>query len=372
MNPHRFDSFAKQFSTRLSRRDALRAGAALGAVTLFRGSTAFAQRADVTVKDRFISIRTYPYTGNIADAATGLKGLVPLMEQQPGFISIDFVDGNDEIHVVATFLDKSSAIAAAKAEDTWISENAAEILAGKPSINSGPTFLRSELHTGCGCTTGTADPCGSDRLVCCGTTNLDGGPGVCLTEATTCPAVDGPTPTATSIPAQPTEVPVEVPTDVPTCTGDGCSCIGGVEGGCDDGLVCCADTPGGYGTCLTDAECNPTCTGDGCACIGGAEGGCDSGLVCCADTPGGSGSCVAESVCYPTCTAEGCACDAGTSGACDDGLCCVGSAAPGGQGTCSTDCGTGSCTSEGCACDASDLGSCDDGLACCGTCEMSC
>ena len=115
MDPQRFDSLAKRLGTSLSRRGALRAGAgaALGAVALSKLAPTLAQDADTTVKDRFISIRTYPYTGPIEAAAEGLKALVVLMEQQPGFISIEFVGGDNEIHVIATFLDKSTAVAAA-------------------------------------------------------------------------------------------------------------------------------------------------------------------------------------------------------------------------------------------------------------------
>lgn len=368
MDPQRFDSLTRRLGTRLSRRGAIRvgAGAALGAVALSKMAPALAQDTDTTVKDRFISIRTYPYTGPISAAQSGLKDLVALMEQQAGFISIDFVDGDDSIYIIATFLDKTTAVAAAKEEDAWIEEHAQAILSGKPEIHSGDVFLRSELQAGCGCTTGVQDACNSSRLTCCATTADPGGPGVCLTTATTCPAVEGATPTATAA-AEPTEAPTEAPTDVPACTGEGCACIGGTEGACDDGLVCCgADTPGGAGTCMTDAECNPTCTSEGCGCIGGAEGGCDDGLVCCASTPGGYGSCLTEAVCYPSCTAEGCSCIAGTDGACDDGLCCVGNAAPGGNGTCSSDCGDGGCTGEGCDCTAGTEGACDDGLECCG------
>lgn len=371
MDPQRFDSLAKRLGTRLTRRGALRAGAgaALGVVALGKLAPALAQDPETTVKDRFISVRTYPYTGEISAARDGLKELVPLMEEQPGFISIDFVAGSESIYIVASFLDMTTAVAASKVEDAWIAENAEEILPGKPDIHSGDVFLRSELHTGCGCPTGVEDACNSDRLVCCGTTDLDGGPGICLTAATICPAIESTAPAATAVPPPPTEA--------PACTGAGCWCLGGVEGACDTGLVCCASVPGGEGSCMTEAECYPPCTGEGCACIAGTEGACDEGLQCCADTPGGQGTCAYDCG-GSACTWEGCACTSGTEGACDAGLqCCADT--PGGTGICAVECG-GPCTGEGCACIGGTEGACDTGLECCstgdpgssGTCQVAC
>ena len=359
MDPQQFDSLAKRLGTRLSRRSALRAsaGAALSALALGRLAPAGAQDPETTVKDRFISVRTYDYTGPISAAQEGLKALVSLMEEQPGFISIDFVSGSKAIYIVASFLDKTTAVAASKVEDTWIAENAEAILAGKPEIHSGTVFLRSELQAGCGCVTGVEDACNSERLICCGATDLDGGPGICLTAATTCPGVETTPPTATAVPPPPTEV--------PACTGAGCGCLGGVDGACDDGLVCCTDSPGGEGVCLTEAECYPPCTGEGCACTAGTEGACDAGLQCCgADLPGGQGTCAYDCG-GGACTGEGCACTGGVEGACDAGLqCCADT--PGGQGVCAVDCGGGACTSEGCECISGTEGACDAGLECCG------
>ncbi len=376
MDPQRFDSIAKRLGTRLSRRSALRtgAGAALGAVALSKLTPALAQNPDTGVKDRFISIRSYPYTGPIDAAKSGLKDLVVLMQQQPGFISIDFVDGDDAIYVIATFLDLGTAVEAAKQEDAWIEDHAQAILSGKPEIHSGPVFLRSELHTGCGCTAGVEDSCNSSRLVCCATTAEAGGPGVCLTTATTCPAVDGVTPVPTAVP------PTAVSTDTPTCTGEGCDCISGTEGACDAGLCCVgADTPGGTGSCSSDCGAE-SCTSEGCACTAGTDGACDDGLCCGgADTPGGAGTCTSDCG-EPACTTEGCACTAGTDGACDEGLCCGGASGPGGTGACTSDCGDGGCTGEGCECTEGTDGACSGDLVCCGasepggagTCQAAC
>lgn len=378
MDPNRFDSFAKRLGSRLSRRDMMRAsaGAAIGAVALSRVSGIAAQSEGTTAKDRFISVRTYAYSGSEADAASGLQGLIAVMEQQPGFIEYNLVFGDGQILAISTFLDESSAVAAAQQEDAWIGANAANILSGTPTIQSGDVFLRSELHAGCGCITGTQDPCNSDRLTCCATTTRPGGPGICLTTETTCPG---------TMPEEPTATPEE-PTAVPACTGEGCACNGGVEGACDDGLVCCGVTmPGGPGTCTTEAECDPAtpppaCTGEGCDCTAGTENACDDGLECCgADQPGGTGTC--QSSC--ACTGDGCACTTGTDGNCDDGLvCCAADMTnPGSPGTCMATCDSSDCNGqENCPCMSGTENPCQDGLECCGadqpggtgTCKSSC
>jgi hypothetical protein len=364
MDPTRFDAFTKRLGTRLSRRNMLRgsAGLAAGALSIGALRSAAAQDEGTTAKDRFISVRVYQYDGTIEDAQTGLHDLIRTMEANPGFIEYNLVDtGNGRILAISTFLDQSSAVAAAEQEDAWIEANASDILPGRPEILSGDVFLRSELHAGCGCQTGTEDACNSERLVCCPTTDRMGGPGICLTAQTTCPEALPPEPEPTVAPA--------TPTPDPDCTGEGCDCITGTDGACDDGLVCCslADTPGGAGVCRTEDACG--CTGEGCHCEGGVEGTCDDGLVCCPDdpgTPGGAGTCQTEENCEPaSCTGEGCDCTTGTDGACDDGLvCCSTTDTPGGPGVCRTEDACG-CTGEGCHCEGGVQGACDDGLVCC-------
>lgn len=290
MDPNRFDSLARRLGARVSRRDVMRAGAgaALGAVALGALRPAAAQEAASSALDRFISVRTYPYDGTVEDAQQGLQGLINIVQQQPGFISFDIIFTGDSLLTISTFLDQPSAVAAAEQQDTWISENAASILQGTPTIQSGDVFLRSVLEGGCPCTTGTENPCGSELLVCCPTTGVAGGDGVCLSAVTTCPAV--PESDAT-------------PTAIPACTGEGCACNGGVQGACDDGLVCCQpgeSVPGGAGTCTAEDACNPAtpspvCTSEGCDCASGTESPCDDGLECCGATePGGTGTCQAS------------------------------------------------------------------------------
>lgn len=71
----------------------------------------------------------------------------------------------------------------------------------------------------------------------------------------------GPEPTA-----EPTAEPTTPATAAPTpWTGIGCECNGGVQGACDDGLVCCQSQmgggpmPGGAGMCAAEDACG----GDG-------------------------------------------------------------------------------------------------------------
>jgi hypothetical protein len=377
VDPNRFDSFAKKLGSRLSRRDMMRtsAAAAVGAVAVSKFASVAAQDADTTAKDRFIAVRTYTYTGTEQAAATGLTGLIPVMEKQPGFISYNLVFGDGQILAISTFLDETTAVAAAQQENAWITANAANILSGTPTVQSGDVFLRSELYAGCGCITGTQNSCNSERLTCCATSSNLGGPGVCLTNETTCPGAMPAEPTATAAPAQPTA------TTVPACTSEGCDCNGGVQDNCDDGLVCCGVTmPGGPGTCQTDAECNPSCTSEGCNCTSGTDGACDDGLCCTgASQPGGTGTCSSDC----PCTSENCPCTTGEDGNCDDGLvCCAADMTdPGSPGTCMDSCDSSDCNGqEGCPCDSGTQNPCNDGLECCGgdmpggqgTCSDSC
>ncbi len=379
MDSTRFDSLTKRLGSRLSRRDMMRAGAgaAVGAVALGKITSIAAQDPDTTPKDRFISVRTYAYTGTEQEAAAGLGGIIRVMEQQPGFISYNMVFGKGQILAISTFLDETTAVAAAQQENSWISSNAANLLPNAPTIESGDVFVRSDIDAGCSCITGTQNPCNSERLSCCPTTDRMGGPGVCLTSETTCPESTPAEPTATAAPPPP-------PTDVPACTGEGCACNGGVQDACDDGLVCCGvSVPGGPGTCMTEDECNPPCTGEGCDCTAGTQNPCDDGLCCVgADTPGGTGTCSSD--CGDGgCTSEGCNCTTGEDGNCDSGLvCCAADMTdPGSPGTCMTTCDSSDCNGqEGCPCMSGTQNPCNDGLECCGgdtpggqgTCSSSC
>lgn len=279
-----------------------------------------------------------------------------------------------------------------------------------------PTAVPPCTGQGCVCTTGTQAPCDSG-LVCCPTTDLFGGPGVCqpqnvcypnncLENGAACPSscgVDEGCPAccsnycnsnglcdtfvATCDPNGPNTCPgglICCPgtssagaacstaascASIP-CRGHYCYCEGGVQGACPDGLICCVTdgAPGGVGSCLTEDECGPTtCTGEGCTCTTGVNGACDAGLVCCGMTggiPGDNGACRTEAECNTPCSGQGCDCDNTNPASCDQGLVCC--AVQSGY-ICATaeQCGLTPCTGVGCDCIGGTDGGCDAGLICC-------
>jgi hypothetical protein len=396
MESNRFDSLTKALAMRMPRRSMLKKTAGVASLALAAGHlrSTVAQDAGTTATDRFISVRRYSTSSSIQEATEGLRGIISVMESSPGFISYDLVDaGNGEILAISTFLDQSSAVAAAQQEDSWIQQNASSILPDSPQIMSGDVFLRSDIDAGCGCITGTQNPCNSDQLVCCATTDRTGGPGVCLTSETTCPGTTPDEPTVTPAAPTATAAATATATATPPCTGEGCDCATGTQNPCDQGLVCCSDDPnnppGGSGTCRSEDKCN--CSEQGCHCNGGVEGTCDNDLVCCQEkpgTPGGGGTCQPSDSCSPPpCTSEGCQCATGTQDPCDQGLvCCTGAGdgtptAPGASGICRSE-DSCNCTTAGCHCNAGVQDACDDGLTCCqgqegvpggpGVCQESC
>jgi len=360
MNPRQFDSLTRRLGDRFSRRNARRlgSGAALGLSARDRLRPAYAQDAAPTVDDRVVSIAFYPYDGEIAEARIELKSLLRTMQQQPGFITMSFIEGDTAIYLVVQFLDRATSEAGLRVLDDWIGAEDRTTLTSAPEWTGGDLFLRSELEVGCRCNPNDDDPCGSDDLVCCPVAADNRG--FCMAAATTCPAGGGDDPAPDDEPpATATSVP---PTAVTMCSSEGCACVGGVQNACDGGLSCCgADHPGGIGTCMATCPCGA----EGCACVASVVNTCDSGLTCCAPGEiGGVGTC--QYAC--TCTGEGCACTTGVDGTCDDGLSCcgIGSQAPGSTGVCLTACAANTpCPgAEGCEC--GEVWKCNDGLVCCG------
>jgi len=367
MDARRFDSLTKRWGTRLSRRDAVRlgAGAMLGAAGLSAARVAAQQDAASLAAGRFVSLAFYPFDGDFDEAKTALKPLIRLMQQQPGFITMSFIEGDEAIYLVTAFLDKTTSDTGMAALEEWIGASGQAVLAGEPERDSGAVFLRSELPVGCWCRIDDENACGSDDLYCCAAPDDD--QGICLTVATICPGTqdeeteddeEDPTPTPTPAPA----ATAATTATTASCTSAGCDCVAGSDTDCDDGLTCCGmDVLRGTGICMSGCPCGS----EGCDCVGSALNTCDAGLICCAPGAiGGQGTC--QSAC--TCTSEGCACTTGVDGACDEGLSCcgIGSTAPGSIGACLTACATDSpCPgAEGCEC--GDVWKCNDGLICCG------
>lgn len=332
----------------------------LGAIAALGGSTrGFAQTpiaADATtaVHDRFVSITSWPYEGDIDSAKTELKPLIRLMQQQPGFMTLSFIEDDTAIHLVTFFLDKETSDTALQVLDKWIDDPDRAIFDQEPERDSGSAFLRSQLTAGCRCTASDDDPCGTDELICCPLT--DGERGLCMTAATICPVLG--------------DEPEEESTDDPpagsvggsNCSGEGCRCTDSQSNTCDSGLSCCgADHPGGTGVCMTTCPCG----NEGCACIAAVVNTCDDGLTCCAPGEiGGAGTCQYEC----SCTGEGCACSVGVDGTCNDDLSCcgIGSQNPGSIGVCLTACATDAYCPGSDGCECGDVWQCNDDLICCG------
>lgn len=356
MDPRQFDALVRRLGTRRSRRDTVRlsAAAALGMVARPSVQPAIAQETTPVAAGRYISIAFYPYDGGFGDAKTELKPLIRLMQQQPGFITLSFIEGDQAIYLVTTFLDKTTSDAGHQVLDEWIASSAGTALASTPERDQGEVFLRSDLGAGCPCNTSDDDPCGTGELVCCPLT--DGERGFCMTAATICPVMgdeneDAPSATSTAI-----------PTATSSCTWEGCKCIGGSPNSCDPGLSCCgAGEPGETGICMTTCPCG----GEGCACIAAEVNTCDDGLICCAPGEiGGAGTCQYSCAC----TSEGCSCTTGVDGACDPGLVCCGifSQEPGSIGACLSACAPPSPCPGAENCECSVFWPCNDGLICCG------
>jgi hypothetical protein len=117
--------------------------------------------------------------------------------------------------------------------------------------------------------------------------------------------------------------------------------MGGVEGNCDPGLICClnqAPVIGATGGCVPEAQCSiPSgCTDSGNACDPSCawDAACDP---CCTGYCNPNGQC--DDPPPVSCTGEGCDCTTGTEAPCDDGLVCCGTTdTPGGPGVCTANC----------------------------------
>lgn len=226
---------------------------------------------------------------------------------------------------------------------------------------------------GCACHSGVEGACDAGLICCADDPSVAGGPGRCETEDVCL----GNQCQATTNPCPPSCAPgsycqgccsgfcgSDDHCGAPPCTGVGCECTAGVEGTCDQGLVCCqsqmgaGNVPGGPGQCAAEDACGgpPACTGIGCPCTAGVQGMCDDGLVCCQsqmnapNEPGGPGQCAAADACggsdVTPCTDVGCPCTAGVEGDCAPGLVCCQSQMtapnePGGPGMCATQDGCG-------------------------------
>jgi hypothetical protein len=290
---------------RLSRRAALRgtsSGVAAGLVSALKLQSGRAAVIRQNANLPYVVVRHYSPSATVSDLQQALGQYATQLSQQPGFIDYTVLSDDSGLTTISIFDSQDDDNAAAKQLANWIDQNLASLLpdpdtdtsgtalvhvasssAACPTPPSGPTPTAAaptataaaptataaaptatalpvctdpgRPGVGCACTTGTQNPCGDTTLVCCAAAGAaPGAPGTCTPSSVGCQP-QGPTPT-----------PAPSPTP---CTGIGCPCNGGVQGACDDGLVCCqsqmggGDVPGGPGQCAAQDAC-----GDG----GGAEG----------------------------------------------------------------------------------------------------
>jgi hypothetical protein len=138
---------------------------------------------------------------------------------------------------------------------------------------------------GCSCTTGTLNPCGDSTAVCCATSDVPGGPGICTSASVGCEPL-----------------------------GD--ECVTGTEDACPDDFECCAlpgSPPGGDGICIPVGT---QCARQGCQ---------PAGTACLYDSECCAGTCHEDGFCFcadPENPAVGCACDPEVENFCGDGYVC--------------------------------------------------
>ncbi|MGC4106650.1 MAG: hypothetical protein QM753_09930 [Thermomicrobiales bacterium] len=217
MDPNRFDSISRAFSSRFSRRSAVKAGgvgvAAAMAMSVGLGSSSAVVAAAQT-STPYSTIRKYVLTETSDAAVQALNtGYLPQLQQQAGFLAYTVVTSDpNTLTSVSVFDSEADFSAAESALSGWVSQNLASLLpAATESTQGNAVIFAVNTETICG------------------------------------PA---PTPTPTATPATPV-----------ACTGIGCICNGGVEGACDEGLVCCqsqmggGSVPGGQGMCAAEDAC---------------------------------------------------------------------------------------------------------------------
>jgi hypothetical protein len=299
MDGARFDSMARILAGRLSRRTALRGTGAGAAAGLFSALKLQMGRASVMRQDAdlpYVVVRHYTPSASVSDLQQALGQYATQLAQQPGFIDYTVLSDDSGLTTINIFDSQDDEAAAANQLANWIDQNLASLLPDPDTDSSGTAIVHvaSSSET---CPTPPSSPTPTAAA------------------ATSTPA-SPPTPTApTATAAAPTATALPVCTD-PSRPGVGCTCTTGTQNPCGDtSLVCCpapGAAPGAPGTCTpSSVGCEPEgptptpapCTDIGCPCTAGVEGACDDGLVCCqsqmggGDVPGGPGQCAAEDAC---------------------------------------------------------------------------
>ena len=220
MDPRRFDRLTRSLSGRADRRSMFKLGGAGLAATLL-GSFGLSRASAQTPGAPYTVIRTYKLQGTYDQVTQAINsGYLPSLQQEPGYLAYSLVTTSEtEITTISTFASQADYDNASADEGQWVADNRAQYLPAPATEIKGNAVIWD---------VNTDEVCG-----------------------------DGPAPTEEPTEVPPTEVP---PTEAP-CTGIGCACNGGVEGACDDGLVCCQSQmgggpiPGGEGMCAAEDAC---------------------------------------------------------------------------------------------------------------------
>lgn len=220
MNPNRFDSLTRSLAGRGSRRTMFKLGGAGLAASVLAGLGLAPATAKQAGSTPYTVIRSYTLSGTYDQVTQAINsGYLPSLQQEPGFLAYSLVTTSEtEITTIATFASQADYDNASGDEAQWVAANLATILPA-PAVETHGNAVIWAVNT--------------DEV--CG---------------------DGPAPTEEPTAVPPTEAPTEGP-----CTGIGCTCNGGVEGACDEGLVCCQSQmgggpiPGGEGMCAAEDAC---------------------------------------------------------------------------------------------------------------------
>jgi hypothetical protein len=91
----------------------------------------------------FASIRRYRVEGSLQDLARRAKeGLVPVFQQNPGFVAYYIVDGGDGYAAsVSIFESREAALGSSEQAAAWVKENASEFLPEAPQITAGEALV---------------------------------------------------------------------------------------------------------------------------------------------------------------------------------------------------------------------------------------
>ncbi len=218
MDSHRFDSLTRTLSSRLSRRSALRTGAA-GAAAAMAVSLGLGPSRNAAAQSGtpYSVTRKYVLTSSTDAAVQALNsGYLPQLQQTTGFLQYIVVTSNpNTLTTISVFDSQSDFTAAEQNLSDWVSQNLASLLPTAAEEIKGNAVIFAP----------------NTEVIC------------------------GPAPTVV-----PTATPT-VPATPEACTGIGCNCNGGVEGACDEGLVCCQSqmgggpVPGGAGMCAAEDAC---------------------------------------------------------------------------------------------------------------------